>query len=154
MARAGDWLESAVSGERVLFLHTAAGTGGKLLELDIFLRPGGMGPPEHIHLLQTEHFRVMAGTLAAKIDGQEQLLNIGQEAVVPAGTRHTWWNAGDDELQIRVTLEPVAHFEGMITEYFDLVNTGKLTETGPVDQAAVDAWLDRYKHEYRLADRA
>ena len=106
---------------------------GKLLELDIFLRPGGMGPPEHIHLLQTEHFRVMAGMLAAKIDGQEQLLNIGQEAVVPAGTRHTWWNAGDDELQIRVTLELAANFEGMITEYFDLVNTGKLTETGPVD---------------------
>ncbi len=151
MAQAGDVLDSPISGGRVLFRRTEADTDGRFLEVDIFLRAGGMGPPEHIHLLQSERFRVMAGRLAAKINGQVHRLTLGQEAVVPPGAPHTWWNAGDDELHVRVTLEPAAHFAALISDYFDLVNAGKITASGPVDEVAVGAWLERYKHEYRLA---
>ncbi len=79
MAQAGDVLDSPISGERVLFRRTEADTDGRFLEVDIFLRAGGMGPPEHIHLLQSERFRVMAGRLAAKIDGQVHRLSLGRK---------------------------------------------------------------------------
>lgn len=150
MARAGDELASEVSGERIVFVQTAADTDGQLLEFDVFLRPRGMGPPEHIHLVQSEHFRVVAGTLIAKIDGTERTLRAGQEALVPMGIPHTWWNSGEDELHIRVQLRPAANFEGMIREYYTLVNAGKITDAGPVDMDAVSAWLERYRDEYRL----
>ena len=79
MAQAGEVLDSPISGERVLFRQTEADTDGRFLEIDIFLRAGGMGPPEHIHLLQSERFRVMGRRLAAKINGQVHRLTLGCE---------------------------------------------------------------------------
>jgi hypothetical protein len=46
---------------------------------------------------------------------------------------------------------PGLHFEELLEEAFQLVDEGKFGENGPIDQAATDAWADKWNQEYRLA---
>jgi hypothetical protein len=60
VARAGDVLENPVTGERLVFLRTAAESGGEVLD----------------------------GSLGIVADGRERTLCAGDVEVVPPGTRH------------------------------------------------------------------
>ena len=46
----------------------------------------------------------MAGRLATRIAGAEGSLGPGEEATVPAGVPHDWWNAGDEVASVLVEL--------------------------------------------------
>ena len=89
MANSGQVIENG-RGHRITFVKTASDTNGELLEVEEFLKPGGLGPSEHIHLKQTEHFDVILGTMTAKIGEREQVVQAGGEVLVPVGTPHRW----------------------------------------------------------------
>ncbi len=62
MARAGDELRNdRTEKQRIVLRKTAKETGGTLLEMEAFYKPGGQYPPEHYHPLQDEHFEVISG---------------------------------------------------------------------------------------------
>lgn len=86
-------------GEEFLFKDTAADTGGELLRMENRLDPG-VRRPLHSHPKQEERFVVRSGTLGIATDDGEVLLEEGEEEVVPAGTPHTFWNAGDGEVHM------------------------------------------------------
>ncbi|HEX5474609.1 MAG TPA: cupin domain-containing protein [Vicinamibacterales bacterium] len=111
MAQAGTVAENPVTGERMVFLRTAADTHGQLLRFDHFLKIGGFGPNEHIHPLQEEHFHVVEGRMGVVLDGQEHILEEGSDIAIPPGARHTWWNAGDIELHQITEFRPARSFE-------------------------------------------
>ena len=47
--------------------------------------------------------KVLDGVVYLLIDDEDEfILTPGDEAVVPAGSDYAWWNAGDDEAQVRV----------------------------------------------------
>jgi hypothetical protein len=48
-------------------------------------------------------------------------------------------------------MRPGLHFEQLLEEAFQQVDEGKFGEDGPIDQAATDAWADKWEDEYRLA---
>ncbi|MGH8825251.1 MAG: cupin domain-containing protein [Jiangellaceae bacterium] len=111
----------------------------------------GGSPPPHIHLLQTESFTVRSGALRLMVAGEERVLHEGDEALVPAGTAHRWWNAGPGHAIVSVEMHPGLHFEELLDEAFSLIDEGKFGEHGPIDQAAAAAWAERWKQEYRFA---
>ena len=111
MAHAGKVAENPVTGERMVFLATAAETNGELLRFDHFLKIGGFGPNEHIHPRQEEHFRVVKGKMGVVLNGTEHVIEEGGEISVPPGARHTWWNAGDVELHQVTEFRPALSFE-------------------------------------------
>ena len=76
MAKTGQVIENG-RGHRIIFLKTADDTNGEFLEFEEFLKPGGLGPSEHIHLKQTELFKVISGTMTAKIGDQERPVQSG-----------------------------------------------------------------------------
>jgi quercetin dioxygenase-like cupin family protein len=125
MARAGAVIENPVIGDRVVFRHTTAETGGELLEFDIFARAGAQGPPEHVHPGSSEHFEVLRGTLRARVAGVERAVTAGESLTVPAGTLHTWWNAGADEFQVRVQLRPAGRMESFLETIYGLALAGR-----------------------------
>lgn len=102
-------------------------------------------------LHQSERFSVRSGTIRVMIGDQKRLLGAGEQALVPPGTAHRWWNAGPGDALVRVEMRPGLHFEELLEEAFQLVDEGKFGEDGPIDQAATDAWAARWKDEYRLA---
>lgn len=110
MARAGDELEIDVAG-RIVFRRTAEETGGELLEFDYFLAPQRVTGAEHAHPKQEERFQVLAGRVRGHVDGEERTVSAGEEAVMPAGAWHLWWNDGDEEAHLLVEVRPALRTE-------------------------------------------
>jgi mannose-6-phosphate isomerase-like protein (cupin superfamily) len=129
-SRAGDVLENRVTGERAIVLvGTADSDDGRVVCL-MGVRPGGAVAGEHIHRSITERFRVLAGTLGVRIDGLERTLGPGDELTVWPGTVHDWWNAGEEEAQVIVEINPGRRFELMITTLFGLAGDGLTNRKG------------------------
>jgi hypothetical protein len=63
VARAGDVLEDPQSGDRLVFLRTAAETGGDLLEYELTFTPRGFAARDHLHPRQSERHEVLDGSL-------------------------------------------------------------------------------------------
>jgi quercetin dioxygenase-like cupin family protein len=115
MATPGDIIEHPVTGEQIVFLKTAAETNGELLQFEMNVAPGGFIPGEHVHPYQAEYFKVLAGTVAFRIEGEGAQLGVGQELTVPAGRRHKWWNASDEPAKMMIEFRPALQ----IAEYFE-----------------------------------
>ncbi|MEO6088476.1 MAG: cupin domain-containing protein [Umezawaea sp.] len=130
MASTGDVLEHPVTGERLVWRLLAADTGGELLQADLYARPGGAVAAEHVHPHQQERFEVVSGTLRIRIDGREQTLTTGSVAVVPPGSRHVWWNAGEDEVHVIGDLRPALRSELFFQTFFGLAAEGKVNKLG------------------------
>jgi mannose-6-phosphate isomerase-like protein (cupin superfamily) len=150
MREGPDVLVNPLAGERVVFRIHAADSGGEVVRFDLVLTRVGGSPPPHVHLHQSEEFAVRSGAIRVMIGDQERLLGAGEQALVPAGTPHRWWNAGPGDALVSVELRPALHFEELLEEAFRLADEGKFGEEGPIDQAATDAWAHKWKDEYRL----
>jgi mannose-6-phosphate isomerase-like protein (cupin superfamily) len=99
MARPGDALENAVTGERLVFRRTAADSGGAVLSFDYFLPAGGSVPLAHVHPRQEERFEVVSGRARIRVCRRLRRAGAGERVVVPRGTLHRLWNDGADELR-------------------------------------------------------
>ena len=111
MARPGDVIEDPRIGARIVFLRTGAETNGQLLEVDLFLKPGGKAPPKHLHPNYEERFRVVKGSLTVWVSAKQSVLKAGEECVVPKGGIHACWNSGNCEAQVRGEFRPAARTE-------------------------------------------
>jgi quercetin dioxygenase-like cupin family protein len=130
MANKGDVIENPITGEKIVFLQTAKDTNGKLLEIDLFVRPGGYVAAEHIHPKQDEEFEVLSGRLALSVNGTKTIGEKGFKTIVKAGTPHIWVNDGDDELHCRLSFRPALNWEQMFETLFGLAREGKTDRRG------------------------
>jgi len=72
----------------------------------------------------------MHGRVGFRIDGKEEIAEPGKTINVPPGVVHDWWNAGDEEAQVRVEMRPGARFEEMALTLFGLAQDGKTNAKG------------------------
>ena len=128
MAYAGKVIESPTT--RLVFKRTAAETDGELLRFEQFVRGGTPKVQPHVHARQEERFVVLSGRMGVRAAGTERVLGAGEEIVVPPGTPHTFWNAGDEELQHVVELRPALNMEAFFETVFGLQRDGKFPVEG------------------------
>jgi mannose-6-phosphate isomerase-like protein (cupin superfamily) len=127
VARAGDTIENPVTGQRLTFLVTGADTGGELSRAEGAFPAGSFAGVEHIHPHQDEHFEVLAGQAAFSVDGVERVLGAGQTVDVPGGTKHTFRNAGDDEMRVVAEFRPAPESTERFYElYFGFAQEGRV----------------------------
>ena len=127
MARPSDTIENPVTGQRLTFLVTGADTGGELFRAEGAFPAGGFAGVEHIHPHQHEHFEVVAGQAAFSIEGVERVFGTGQTVEVPAGTKHTFRNAGDDEMRVVFEFRPAPESTERFYEfYFGFAQEGRV----------------------------
>lgn len=150
MARAGDVIESPVIGEKAVFRKTAADTNGELLQLEVFQKVGAKGPVEHYHTRQEERFEVISGVMHAEVGGREVRLEPGQSVVIPPGTRHRWWNGGQEELHVIAEVRPALQVERFFETIFGLARDGKTDADGKphflqiaLFASAYDIWVPK-----------
>lgn len=109
-------LDVQPQGERFTFF-TEPDPTAPALEFEFVASPGCAGPDPHIHAKQVETFRVVSGTMHAKLGKDERVIRAGEALVVPAGQLHTFQNRSTTEpLVIRITVEPALQFQWMMTE--------------------------------------
>jgi mannose-6-phosphate isomerase-like protein (cupin superfamily) len=139
MAHTGQTLENPASGERITFRQTSADTNGELLAIDLELPanrrvPGGL----HIHPKQEERFEVVAGTMRFRIGREKIVAGPGEVVVVPAGVKHDFANAGDEEALVRVEVRPALKMEKLFETAVGLAQQGRTMLAGiprPLDLA-------------------
>src|SRR6202000_2859461 len=85
--------------------------------------------PVHPH--QDERFEVLAGDAAFDIDGVHHVLGAGDTISVPRGTRHTFANAGADEMRVRFEFSPApSSTERFYELYFAFAQHGRVNAKG------------------------
>ena len=133
MARNGQILHNPVTGERVKWHLTSEETGGRLVRAEWWARPGGGVTFEHVHREAEERFEVLAGHMAAELDGRRVDLGPGERIALPAGIPHRWWNAGPDDLHFVLEIEPPGYFVETVETLFGLAREGSVKRDGSPD---------------------
>lgn len=129
MARSGEVIENPVTGQRMRFLITGAESGGELFRAEGTFPPGGFAGVEHVHPQQHEHFEVLSGRATFVVEGAERVLGAGETIEVPAGTPHTFRNAGDEEMCVSAEFRPAPESTERFYElYFGFAQEGRVNE--------------------------
>lgn len=153
-AAAGAWFHNPATGEISRLNVGPAETGGRRLDVDLWLQPGAAVAGAHVHDHFVERFDVLAGEVGFQVAGDERVARPGHGPVeVPAGTVHDWWNAGDGVAHVRVEVEattqapgrPAARFGSMIETLWSLGALGRVNGKGMPDPL----WLAAIAREYR-----
>ena len=119
-------------GHQVTFLQTAEQTNGELLQIEYGVYQPESKPsiPLHIHLKCEERFEVISGQLGVVLDGERRVLGPDEQLLIPAGTPHTFWNAGVGELRFITDVRPPGELQTYWQTLFGLAEDGKVNSDG------------------------
>jgi mannose-6-phosphate isomerase-like protein (cupin superfamily) len=149
--RAGDVIWNPLTGEKAMIVESAAESGGARIVADLAVEAGGFVPGgEHVHDHLAEHVEVRAGRVTFVFDGEERTLAAGEQLTVVPGTWHRWWNAGQEEVQVRVRVEPAMRFEEAILVVWGLCADGHTNADGRPSPLFGALLTTRYRPEVRF----
>jgi quercetin dioxygenase-like cupin family protein len=148
----GDMVVNPSTGERLIFRQTSADTGGRLVEVEAIITPDGACAGAHVHPNQEERFQVIEGLVGFRKGREKIVAEPGDTVVVPAGTVHRFWNAGDIDARFVCQVTPALQFEALIETMFGLAADGKTNRKGipnPIRLAVIaDAHWDGLRAPY------
>ncbi len=122
-------IENPVTKERGI-VRRAPDSDRAPLVADLYAYPGAAVTGEHVHPYSTEAFTIVRGTIDFRLDGVERRAEPGTRVVIPPGTPHDWWNAGDETAWVIVEVDPGRRFEAMIRNLFGLARNGRTDRLG------------------------
>jgi quercetin dioxygenase-like cupin family protein len=143
-----------VTGERIVFRKRARDTGGELMEMNLYLAPGGFIAAPHVHPNQEERFEISGAAVMFRVGGTEQLYEPGDVAVVPPGTPHTWWNPSEHEAATLIQFRPALDTEIFFETFFGLAADGKVGAKGMPNFLQTAVLARTFKREMQLAPPA
>lgn len=115
-------LENRHTGENLRMRRVRDAEGQIVLIIDGSLPAGAHGPPVHMHLREREEGSVKAGTLGARVGNERIVVPAGGTAVFPAGVVHSWWNAGEDRLELSGRVIPTVDLDRYLQALFAVIN--------------------------------
>jgi quercetin dioxygenase-like cupin family protein len=130
MIRAGDSIENPVTGERLIFHQTSSDTRGERVVFETVVQPHGFVAAAHVHPFQEERFHVLAGRVGFRVGRKRFEAGAGERLVVPLGTPHKFWNAGDEAARFLCEVRPALQFEQLIETMFGLAAAGRTNRKG------------------------
>lgn len=149
--RTGDVIWNPLTGEKALIVESAEQTGGARVVADVAVEAGGFVPGgEHVHDQLAEHFEVRGGRITFVLDGEERTLAAGEQLTVSPGTWHRWWNATQDEVRVRVGIEPPMRFEEAILVIWGLCADAHTNAEGRPSPLLGALLATRYRREVRF----
>lgn len=108
-------------------------TGGEVFESMHWYDPREPGPVVHVHPSTEDTFAVIDGTLEVCIDGEWRPVRAGEAATVPAGVPHTFRNASDQTVKVKITMQPAGRSEAFFRDMHRLIHEGKIKRLPPKD---------------------
>src|SRR4051794_19067656 len=88
----GDSLENPVTGELGILLKSPFEGSDTSLDVELHVQPGGAVAGEHIHHNLDERFKVKAGRIGFRLNGEESVAGPGESVEIRRGSWHDWWN--------------------------------------------------------------
>jgi hypothetical protein len=83
-----------------------------------------------VHPRQSERFEVLEGRLGLRLGDQELVAGPGDIEMVPPGTPHRFWNAGQSDARFLCEIRPALYFESLVETMFTLAVEGKTNSKG------------------------
>ncbi len=152
MVYVGQTLRNPASGERITFRETAAGTGGKLVAIDLELPPGRRVPgTRHIHPRQEERFEVIEGTMRFRLRRERVVAGPGEVVVVPPGMPHDFANAGHTVAIVRVEVRPALEMERLFETAVALAEQGRTMLRGIPKPRELALFMREFEQEVQAA---
>lgn len=142
-----DELINPVSGERIVFLQTAADTDGRLLEMEDFWTQPEHRTVEHVHPGMQERWEVIAGSVCFRIDGVERIAGPGEVVIAPAGVPHMAWALDAAPVHLRIQMRPALRWERFVERLFALARDGHTDERGMPAPALMIELLREFPRE-------
>jgi hypothetical protein len=102
-------------------------SGEIVLLIDGSLPPRSSGPPPHVHFHQREEAVIKAGVLGARVGNERIRVPAGGTGVFPAGVVHSWWNAGDELLELSGRSVPAGDLDRFLQALFAVLNASEST---------------------------
>jgi mannose-6-phosphate isomerase-like protein (cupin superfamily) len=102
MAREGQTVENAATGERITFVSIR---DDLLVMDDLWPRPGHRAI-EHVHPEMEERWEVVEGRAAFRVGDEETEAGPGAAVVAPPGVPHLAWNPTDGPVRLRIEMRP------------------------------------------------
>ena len=151
MAQIGQCIENSVTGQTIIFRATGQETNNEVFQAEGIFKPGGFAGVLHLHPFQEERFEVLQGTAGFKIGHNSVQLGPGEKIVVPAGQPHTFWNAGQDEMQVIFEFRPALPSTARFYEfYFGLARAGKARKNGLPSIWQIALQVDEFADHVRM----
>jgi mannose-6-phosphate isomerase-like protein (cupin superfamily) len=141
----GHVFENPTTGERAVVLSDPAERPDRALVGHLRVAVGGRVAAPHTHPVAMERFRVLAGRVGFVIGDQERILGPGEQAEVPAGVLHDWWQVGDEEAEVIVDMAPGDRFTDMLTTMFGLLRDGQVDRHGLPRLLQLAVTADEYR---------
>jgi quercetin dioxygenase-like cupin family protein len=116
-------------------------TGGQLAVIEHSLPPRQLGVPMHRHWREDELSIVITGRLGALLGEQEVHADAGSYLWKPRGQWHTFWNAGDTDLQCIELVIP-GGLEGCFRALSRLLAAANSPEPSEIDTLAIEYGLE------------
>jgi quercetin dioxygenase-like cupin family protein len=107
-------IDNPISGEKIVIRRRADETGGALLAWELFLARGGRVPGTHAHPEQEERFTMLGGVMRFRVRGRAVILTAGETLTIPAGTVHSFANAGLDPAHVAVETRPALEMQALL----------------------------------------
>lgn len=151
MSPVPDTIVNPRTGQRMIFLQTAMGTGGTLLRIETVNPPG---PPEplHSHPRQVSSAEVLEGMLWFAVDGKERTIGPGERIEIPAGVVHCFRNDGPGDARAIQEFRPALRTEDFFRTWFALAADGKLeSEKGMPSLLQLALLVSEFRDEMRPA---
>jgi quercetin dioxygenase-like cupin family protein len=130
MIGSGEVFENVVTGERAVVRVGTLESDGDLLVLDLYVPAGSAVPGAHVHPSMEERVTVVRGRVGLRLGRHVAIAVPGEQMIVPAGTAHDWWNAGETEAHVVVEMRPAGRFEELLLNRFGLAQDGKTDARG------------------------
>ncbi len=150
MAKSGSEIFNPRTGQRTLFLKTAADTSGVVLRMESFHPPHQPAEPEHVHPFQESRCEVISGTLRFRIAGSERSVGAGESVDIPRNVPHYFWNNSDKEAHAIQEFRPARNIEDFFDTYSALARAGKLNEKGLPNLLHMAVLLREYDQVIRV----
>jgi quercetin dioxygenase-like cupin family protein len=131
--------------DSLAYIHVSGEETGGAYSLSELCAPEGSMPPLHVHHRDDETFYVLQGELRLFVGDRELVLSVGQAAVAPRGTPHTY-SVQDSDARFLVVNSP-AGFDQFVQAVADPSSRHELP---PADRPADPAALARAAAEYGI----
>lgn len=152
MAKQGDKITNARTGQTMIFLKTAAETNGQLLEIESFNPRSDMREPIHVHPKQESAAKVISGKLHFLVNGKGQIIGPGEKITISAGVPHCFWNEDVAVAHSVQQFSPALHIDEFFETFFALSRDGKLNEKGIPNLFHGSLIMLKHKDEIRVTN--
>jgi quercetin dioxygenase-like cupin family protein len=131
MATKGEAIENPMTGERIVFVETAADSGGERLKIDLELTATAHNAGTHRHAKQTERLEIVSGELEIVVGKDAaRTMRKGDVVILDRGVPHVWWNASGDPARVAIEYQPALNTEEFFESFFALGRDGRTTKAG------------------------